>query len=173
VTQTTYDPTIGFVNHVSFSYTLPVVKQQVPAATDSDLAREVVAHVLGFIHVMKDHAREVFTEFDLTPSQADALRNLGAPRSQRELALCLAFDASSVTDIVDRLEERGLVERQIDPTDRRIRRIVLTAKGHTFQTKLWARMLEGAPPIEALSAAEQRTLRDLLAKVVDPVELPR
>jgi DNA-binding MarR family transcriptional regulator len=140
---------------------------------DSDLARDVVAHVLGFTHAMKDHAHQVFAEFDVTPSQADALRNLGAPRSQRELAGCLAFDASSVTDIVDRLEERGLVERQVDPADRRVRRIVLTAKGRTFQTKLWARMLDGAPPVESLSAGDQRTLRDLLAKIVDPIELPR
>jgi DNA-binding MarR family transcriptional regulator len=150
-----------------------VVKHQVASTADSDLAREVVAHVFGFIHAMKDHAHDVFTEFDLTPSQADALRNLGAPRSQRELAGCLAFDASSVTDIVDRLEERGLVERQVDPADRRIRRIVLTAKGRTFQTKLWARMLDGAPPVESLSTADQRTLRDLLAKIVEPIELPR
>jgi DNA-binding MarR family transcriptional regulator len=149
-----------------------VVKHQVTTASDTELARDVVAHVLGFIHVMKDHAQHVFAEFDITPSQADALRNLGAPRSQRELAGCLAFDASSVTDIVDRLEERGLVERQIDPADRRIRRIVLTSKGHEFQTKLWARMLDGAPPLRALSVADQQTLRDLLAKIVKPAEFP-
>jgi DNA-binding MarR family transcriptional regulator len=149
-----------------------VAKQQVRNISDSALARDVVAHVLGFTQAMKGHAHEVFTEFDVSPSQADALRNLGSPRSQRELAGCLAFDASSITDIVDRLEERGLVERQVDPADRRIRRIVLTPKGKEFQTKLWTRMLEGAPPIELLSVAEQRTLRDLLAKVVEPVELP-
>ncbi len=147
-----------------------MVKHQV-LPTNSDLARDVVAHVIGLMHVMKDHAQQVFTEFDLTPSQADALRNLGVPRSQRELAFCLAFDASSVTDIVDRLEERGLVERQVDPSDRRVRRIVLTAKGQSFQTKLWTRMLE-ANPVESLGVADQRTLRDLLAKIVDPVEFP-
>jgi DNA-binding MarR family transcriptional regulator len=150
-----------------------VVKHPTTPSADADLARDVVAHVLGFIHVMKDHAQQVFTEFDLTPSQADALRNLGAPRSQRELAGCLAFDASSVTDIVDRLEERGLVERQVDPADRRIRRIVVTPKGRAFQTKLWTRMLDGAPPVESLSTADQRTLRDLLAKIVEPIALPR
>jgi DNA-binding MarR family transcriptional regulator len=149
-----------------------VVKHEVPPTSDADLARDVVEHVLGLLQVMKEHAQQVFTEFDLTPSQADALRNLGQPRSQRELASCLAFDASSVTDIIDRLEERGLVERQIDPADRRVRRIVLTAQGRAFQTKLWTRMLD-APAIETLSRTDQRRLRDLLATIVDPVELPR
>src|SRR6266699_2954728 len=98
-------------------------------APDTDVGGDVVLHVLGLMAAMHDHVHACITEFDLTASQADALRNLGEPRSQRELAQCLKFDASNVTAIVDRLEERGLVERRVDPSDRRVRRVVLTPAG--------------------------------------------
>ena len=96
---------------------------------DEELARDVLRHLMGVMHAMKEHVTALASEFDLTLSQLDALKNLGEPCSQRELAQCLHFDASNVTDIVDRLEARGLVARTIDPTDRRVRRLVLTAGG--------------------------------------------
>ena len=39
----------------------------------------------------------------------------------RHLASLLKCDPSNVTFLVDRLEERGLVERQTDPADRRVK----------------------------------------------------
>jgi DNA-binding MarR family transcriptional regulator len=127
--------------------------------------------MMGVMHAMKQHVSALATEFDLTLSQLDALKNLEEPCSQRELAQCLHFDASNVTDIVDRLEARGLVARTIDPNDRRIRRLVLTAEGEAVRRKLLERAIAEAP-IGALTPAEQRKLRDLLGKVAEPVDLP-
>ncbi|HEX4529055.1 MAG TPA: MarR family transcriptional regulator, partial [Acidimicrobiia bacterium] len=98
-------------------------------------------------------------------------KNLGEPCSQRELAQCLHFDASNVTDIVDRLEERGLVSRTIDPSDRRVRRLVVTAEGEALRRKLFERALDEAP-IQSLTSAELVQLRDLLAKIAPAVDLP-
>lgn len=136
-----------------------------------ELARDVLRHLLGVMQAMKEHVTALATEFDLTLSQLDAMKNLGEPCSQRELAQCLHFDASNVTDIVDRLEARGLVSRTIDPSDRRIRRLVLTAEGEAVRRKLFERAVDEAP-ISSLTVAEQTQLRDLLAKIAPAVELP-
>jgi DNA-binding MarR family transcriptional regulator len=140
--------------------------EAVPAPDD------VGALILGLMSATKDHLLARVAAFGLTQSQAEALRHLGESRSQRELARCLHFDASNVTDIADRLEERGLVERQVDPSDRRIRRLVLTPEGVALRQQLFARFLEDAPFMQSLTAEERRTLRDLLTKMVEPFELP-
>src|ERR1700682_1375962 len=104
---------------------------------DPELPRDVLRHLMGVLEAMKRHVHDLAAEFDLTLSQFDALKHLEAPYSQRELAQQLNYDASNVTDIVDRLEERGLVTRTIDPSDRRVRRLVLTPKGEAVRRKLF------------------------------------
>jgi DNA-binding MarR family transcriptional regulator len=138
---------------------------------DQELARDVLRHLIGVLHAMKEHVTSIAKEFDLTLSQLDAMKNLGEPCSQRELAQHLHFDASNVTDIVDRLEARGLVERTVDPTDRRVRRLILTPEGEAIHRKLFERAVAEAP-INSLTRAEQTKLRDLLAKIATPVDLP-
>jgi DNA-binding MarR family transcriptional regulator len=138
---------------------------------DQEVAREVLHRLIGVVQIMKRHVSAVAAEFDLSLSQLDALKNLGEPCSQRELAQSLHFDASNVTDIVDRLEERGLVSRTIDPSDRRVRRLVVTAEGEALRRKLFERALDEAP-IQSLTSAELLQLRDLLAKIAPAVDLP-
>ena len=140
-------------------------------AGDRELTRDVLQHLIGVVHAMKEHVSAIASEFDLTLSQLDAMKNLGEPCSQRQLATQLHFDASNVTDIVDRLEARGLVSRTIDPSDRRVRRLVLTPEGEAIQRKLFDRAVNEAPT-SVLTTAEQTKLRDLLAKIADPVDLP-
>lgn len=50
-------------------------------------------------------------EFDLSPPLAKALQELRHPLSMGELAECLFCDASNVTGIVDRLEDRAADEK--------------------------------------------------------------
>lgn len=49
--------------------------------------------------------------------------------SQSELAERVGLDGSSLVRLLDILEGRGLIERRVDPADRRARRIVLTGLG--------------------------------------------
>ncbi len=65
----------------------------------------------------------------LTVAQACVLGRLDERRTMGDLAAELECDASNVTQIVARLEARGLVRREQDPADRRARRIVRTAAG--------------------------------------------
>ena len=81
-----------------------------------------------------------------------------------ELANALSCDTSNVTGIVDRLEERGLVVRGSAPHDRRVKLLSLTDRGARMGSDIGARMTEPPPAIAALSAADQRALRDILRR---------
>jgi len=59
----------------------------------------------------------------------------GEPLSQLEVAGRLRVDRTSIGDLLDGLEERGLVERRRSAEDRRRNVVVLTAQGEsTFET---------------------------------------
>jgi DNA-binding MarR family transcriptional regulator len=83
------------------------------------------------------------------------------------LAGALMCDASNVTGLVDRLEDRGLVERQSAPHDRRIKMLALTPAGARVRRELDARLGTAPPGLTALSPADQRALRDLLRRAVE------
>lgn len=111
----------------------------------------------------------VAAELDLSPKQLGVLLALepGVEKPMGELSERLYCEASYMTDLVDRLERRGLVERRPDPEDRRVKRLATTTAGEELREAALARVL--APPSEltALSAPEQRTLRDLLQRALE------
>jgi DNA-binding MarR family transcriptional regulator len=111
----------------------------------------------------------IASEFDLAPAQLGALRQLepGIEAPMSDLAGALHCDASNVTGIVDRLEARGLVERRSADHDRRVKMLALTAKGVSLHARLVERMSEPPPWLAALSAADQRTLRDVLRRALE------
>jgi MarR family transcriptional regulator for hemolysin len=57
------------------------------------------------------------------------LHRLGDGMLQKELAAASGLDESSLVRLIDILSKRGLLERRIDPDDRRARRLFLTDQG--------------------------------------------
>ncbi len=115
----------------------------------------------------------VSAEFDLAPGQLHALKWLDpdSPKPMRDLAAALACDNSNVTGIIDRLEDRGLVERRPAAHDRRVKMLVVTPKGQELRRQIKAQMETAPPALMRLSEDEQRALRDLLRKALDkPVD---
>ena len=74
---------------------------------------------------------------------------------------------SSSSGAFDGLEEQGLATRQPHPTDRRVRTVVLTDQGAEAREKVQQVMWAVPEVFSALTAAEQRQLRDLVRKLVD------
>ena len=105
-------------------------------------------------------------EFDLAPQQGMALRILHEPRPMGDLAKFLSCDNSNVTGIVDRLEERGLVERRPADYDRRVKLIVLTEEGQRVRHEIERRITEPPKVIADLPRADQEKLRDILRRAV-------
>jgi DNA-binding MarR family transcriptional regulator len=107
-------------------------------------------------------------ELDLHPGQAIVVRLLAEPCPMGELAEAMHCDNSNITGIVDRLEERGLVERQPADYDRRVKLIALTPEGVRVREELNVRMAEPPEPLTALSDKDQEALRDILRRALEP-----
>jgi MarR family transcriptional regulator, organic hydroperoxide resistance regulator len=108
-------------------------------------------------------------EYDLTPMQLHALRALepGLELTMSALAGSLFCDASNVTGIVDRLEDRGLIERRPAAHDRRVKMLAVTDEGARLRRQVVERLTEPPPFVAELSPADQRALRDALRKAAD------
>jgi DNA-binding MarR family transcriptional regulator len=108
-----------------------------------------------------------FEDLGLTAASARALMQLDPtmPLPTKVLAERLSCDPSNVTPFVDRLEEAGLVERQVDRKDRRVKTLVITAEGRRMRDRMIAIMATDTPPLQSLTAEEQRTLLSLFSKV--------
>lgn len=123
---------------------------------------------LIFSDLVHDRMHSACDAVDLSPGLAKALHSLepGRPRPMGELADGWRCDASYATSIVDGLESRGLVERQILATDRRVRTVVLTPAGVAAKER-WEEALSVPPDgFDELTGTDARELRDLLKRVL-------
>jgi DNA-binding MarR family transcriptional regulator len=74
-------------------------------------------------------SRAFFERWDLSPSQFNVLNLLRANPaglSQIEISRLLIMHRSNATGLIDRLEQRGLLQRRNTPGDRRAYQVVLT-----------------------------------------------
>ncbi len=152
-----------------------VTLKKAPAKTDdasADLGREIWSLLHQLFQARRPALMAICQQYELTPPQAFLLRNLEPqkPIAMNVLADTLGCDASNITGLVDKLEARGLIERQADRTDRRVKMIVVTEAGARFRKKLLSRLF--APPacLAALPDDEKRTLRKILRRAVEAAE---
>ncbi|MGK7905982.1 MAG: MarR family winged helix-turn-helix transcriptional regulator [Synechococcus sp.] len=100
-----------------------------------------IAAQASFLPVLRELARtyQAFTRYSdshvrsmgLTPAQFGAISKLGDTEgmSMQELAKQTLVTKGTLTGIVDRLEEKGLVKREVPPQNRRSFTVKLTAAG--------------------------------------------
>lgn len=106
----------------------------------------------------------------LTSTQAKVLAQLDGPVPMRGLAALLACDASNVTGIVDRLQARGLVRREPEPRDRRVKNVVATDEGREVMRRVREEMQATHGALDALDEAEGATLYALLERLRPAME---
>src|SRR6202171_477284 len=95
-----------------------------------DPAREIWGLFLDpVLDLLKSHVLAHYSEHRLTSSQACLLQRLNHPMPQREAALQLGYDPSNITALADVLEAKGLVERRLDASDRRVKTLARSAAG--------------------------------------------
>jgi MarR family 2-MHQ and catechol resistance regulon transcriptional repressor len=88
--------------------------------------------LLHDIYVLLDDGdHRVLAAYDLTPSQYAVLLLLDGQEGSRLTTVSdrLLLARSTITRIVDQLEQAGLVRRESDPDDRRAQRVILTGEG--------------------------------------------
>jgi DNA-binding MarR family transcriptional regulator len=140
-----------------------------PATSAASAASEAWTMLAELVASQRSRTMCVCSDLELAPAQLMALKCLDpdAPVAMRELASTLGCDNSNVTGIIDRLEERGLVERRPAPHDRRVKMLVVTPRGREVRQRIKERIEEPPEPLLRLDADEQSALRDLLRKALD------
>jgi DNA-binding MarR family transcriptional regulator len=120
-----------------------------------------------FVMSMRDQVMERLRAAGVTPPMAGTLQFLEEPMSMKSLADHIGCDASNITGIADRLEAKGLVTRNVDPNDRRVKLLKLTTEGERLRDTVFRHGLADVG-IDRLTAAERKELARLLRKITRP-----
>ena len=123
---------------------------------------------------MQQIAVAVFVEecraFDLTPVQYAALVAIHTHPGidATRLSAVIAFDRSTLGNVIERLEAKKLVERKPSPQDKRVKLLYLTRSGATVLRDIMPSVDRAqARMLQPLKAADRKTLMALLARLVD------
>lgn len=120
------------------------------------------------------HSRQLAAEYQITAPQLACLTTIAddGPTTASRIAARVSLSASTVVGILDRLEAKGLIERERDSKDRRIVNVTALEKGR--------RLIEQAPPLlqehfltalRQLSDREQTVIAKSLERVAALMQL--
>ena len=119
------------------------------------------------IKVFRDFEREL-ADLGVTPASFSVLEVLRANpgATQSKLAHAVHLDRSSVVPLLDKLEQRGLLQRRPSATDRRNNHIFLSPQGEALLRAALARVRKhDKRTTTRLSVPEKKSLKALLAKI--------
>jgi DNA-binding MarR family transcriptional regulator len=140
-----------------------------PARSGDVSAGELTERVMRVAHLIRRSSMAGLAPLNLTPAQSRALRIIsraGAPMRMGELAATLGVVPRSATDLVDALQEAGLVARAVDPANRRSVLVALTQQGRDIQQAMAdARAATAAQLFGTLHSADRAVLADLLGRI--------
>ena len=120
--------------------------------------------VMNHVAEALENAGSSVANFDVLST----LRRQGAPYQLKpsSIAKAVMLSPSGMTNRIDHLEDLGLVERIVDPSNRRVAPVALTPAGVAESERLVRILLETEQQLLAgLSAKEQTSLDTLLAKL--------
>jgi len=114
---------------------------------------------------------QALAPWGITSSQASVLaflEEVGHPITINQLARLLILESPSVTTMIDRLSEHGLVERTGDPKDRRRTLVQLTEEGKRLKNSIREPGQQLYDEIfDVLTDEERQILRAILRKFRD------
>ena len=140
-----------------------------PNPTGDSATAQRLYHMIHEVYVYSDASdRQVLTTFDLSISQFRVLTSLKDDTAHRltTLSELLLLSKSTITRVVDELEQRSWLRRVPDPDDRRAQRVGLTPEGTeqlTLVSDAHERYLEQR--LELLRSNERQQLNSLLEKL--------
>ncbi len=111
---------------------------------------EMAGHLIRRLHQQSTQVFQARTQeagFDLTSVQFAALDAIAEQPGidQATLAATISFDRATIGGVIDRLESKGLVRREVSAHDRRARLLHLTPEGQRLRAA-------SRPVVEALQA---------------------
>jgi MarR family transcriptional regulator for hemolysin len=132
---------------------------------DQPIQREIAFTVMDVARMLRTYADQRARQFGISRAQWGVLVRIDRTEGlkQSELAEILDLQPISLTRLLDRLAESGLIERRADPNDRRANRLFLMPAARPLLEQLgelgkdmMTTVLEGLDP-----KSNERLLRDL------------
>ena len=108
--------------------------------------------------------------FDLTPVQYAALVAIHTHPGidATRLSAVIAFDRSTLGNVIERLQAKKLIERKPSPQDKRVKLLYLTRAGATVLGDIMPSVDRAqARMLQPLKAADRKALKALLSRLVD------
>ncbi len=136
--------------------------------TIMDSVKEVEYLLRQVSQIVKKRGREILRNFDITPPQFNALLVLvfHGNLTMGELCRRLYLASSTVTDLIDRMENAGLVARERDTDDRRVIRLKVLDKGHELVREVMdARLSYLSSVMNRIDDEKRQSLVNSLAEI--------
>jgi MarR family transcriptional regulator, organic hydroperoxide resistance regulator len=132
------------------------------------LVYELVEATYSVVEQTEANIAGALVDLGLTRALADVVWALDPERGARsmgELATEIRCEPSTATFLVDKLHEKGHVQRGSDPRDRRRTTVALTAHGLAARDKLVQAVSDGSP-VASLPEEDMRVLVELLRRAL-------
>ena len=150
-----------------------MANKQIQSIKSSKLARNeafmpVMRELVRAYQAFSDHSAKNVRKLGLTPSQFDVIATLGNTdgMSMTELAKKTLVTKGTLTGIIDRLEQKGLVTRIVPPENRRSFTIILTPEGEqTFEAVFPIQIAYLKERFDRLSAEELKQIQVSLSQL--------
>lgn len=133
-------------------------------------SREILVYIRKIIHAISLYSRDLSRKYGLTGPQLVILNEISSrgPISVTKLARSISLSQATVTDILNRLEKKGLITRQRSHEDKRIIMITVTEQCRQL-------LLKVPPPLQKtftdrfsdLAEWEQMMILSGLRRIVD------
>jgi DNA-binding MarR family transcriptional regulator len=117
-----------------------ITSQKSQEASSPEMVKEIIFMIRKLMHGAEMYTKELNKKYSITSAQLNCLLALyeNGPLPPSQIAKHMMVKSSTVTGVIDRLENKGLVTRQRNSPDRRIINIQLTPGGK--------KMAKVAPP---------------------------
>ncbi len=132
------------------------------ASSQHETNREIIFSIRRLIQARELYTKELSRTYQVSASQLNCILALyeNGPLPPSRIAREMMVKSSTVTGVVDRLEQKGLVRRARNSPDRRVINVELTEAG--------TRLAENAPPpiqqkiIDGLSTLTERQVNRIV-----------
>jgi DNA-binding MarR family transcriptional regulator len=138
------------------------------------LIAEIDTLIMPLMNLMQQDFLESIKPFSLNPGAAILLEHVAkGVKHPKELANLLDTVPPVVSAILGELEGKGLIEREIDPNDKRRVRLKLSKQGKQLHERIRERSLAlGGERLSKLSDEELSSLISIFRKLLEEVQAP-
>jgi MarR family transcriptional regulator, multiple antibiotic resistance protein MarR len=142
------------------------------AVSKHDLIAEIDTLIMPLMSLMQQDFLESIKPFSLNPGGAILLEHVAkGVKHPKELAGLLDTVPPVISALLGELEDKGLIERQIDPEDKRRVKLTLSKQGKDLHEKIRERSLAlGGERLSKLSDGELTSLIRIFRKLLEEAQ---